>query len=397
MHNDAYTVYISLTFIYQIINSKKIKSLTTVSAMFFLLVTQACNASIQKLSAATLIISIFYLTKKRRFRVFSDWILQGNTFYWLIGAGILTILLSSRLDILTFPLSFILLIPSINSDKPFRINSQSKKLLAFFGINFLFMFCEFFVGYSTNSLGLISDSFHMFCDNLSLFFSVIASVAAQWPPTNRFSYGFQRIEVICTFSNTILLFFIAFSLCKESISRLISTPKIGSEHLVLVSTLGLIVNLLGLFFLRDTEKSDGEKKNVFIRSIFMHVLVDALGSCCVIISSILVATAEIYIFDPICSLFISVSIIITTTGLCKRAVRSLLQGVEYSSYRIRQQLLMFGNLRNFRVWTVNGKYQVATLELDPYPEETGQDPFSKIVFCLNKFGIHAVSSEITML
>jgi zinc transporter 5/7 len=51
-------------------------------------------------------------------------------------------------------------------------------MLIFVTINMLFMFVELGYGVYTNSLGLISDSFHMFSDCISLFVALGAAYVA---------------------------------------------------------------------------------------------------------------------------------------------------------------------------------------------------------------------------
>ena len=54
-------------------------------------------------------------------------------------------------------------------------HSQSKKILIFFTINLSFMFVELLYGYYTNSLGLISDAFHMLFDCTALLIGLVAA------------------------------------------------------------------------------------------------------------------------------------------------------------------------------------------------------------------------------
>ena len=58
-------------------------------------------------------------------------------------------------------------------------------------------FCgvEFAYGVWTNSLGLVSDAFHMLFDCLSLVMGLVASVMAGWAANRSYSYGFGRVEV----------------------------------------------------------------------------------------------------------------------------------------------------------------------------------------------------------
>jgi zinc transporter 5/7 len=57
-------------------------------------------------------------------------------------------------------------------------NSDTRKIAIFFLINLSFMFVELLYGYLSNSLGLISDSFHMLFDCMALFIGLCASYIA---------------------------------------------------------------------------------------------------------------------------------------------------------------------------------------------------------------------------
>ena len=57
---------------------------------------------------------------------------------------------------------------------------SSRNLLGFLFINLTFAFVELAYGVWTNSLGLISDSFHMFFDCTGLLAGLVASVITKW-------------------------------------------------------------------------------------------------------------------------------------------------------------------------------------------------------------------------
>ena len=54
----------------------------------------------------------------------------------------------------------------------------------------MFTFVELAYGMWTNSLGLISDGFHMLFDCLALVMGLIAAIMARWKATRIFSYGY---------------------------------------------------------------------------------------------------------------------------------------------------------------------------------------------------------------
>ena len=60
---------------------------------------------------------------------------------------------------------------------------------------------ELFCGIWNNSLGLISDSFHMFFDCSALLLGLVAAVVARWAPNDRYSYGYVRADTLAGFVN----------------------------------------------------------------------------------------------------------------------------------------------------------------------------------------------------
>lgn len=211
-------------------------------------------------------------------------------------------------------------------------NSDTRKIAIFFTINFSFMFVELIYGYISNSLGLISDSFHMLFDCMALFIGLCASYIAKMKADKQYTYGFIRVETLSGLFNGIFLIFIAFNVFCESIERIYEPQSIETEGLLLVSVLGFLVNLVGLFFFHDHHDHDHghghshgnsnecgghdhhdhghENENMY--GVFLHVLADCLGSVGVIISSILVKYYGLIVADPICSFIISLMILATS-------------------------------------------------------------------------------------
>jgi solute carrier family 30 (zinc transporter), member 5/7 len=62
-----------------------------------------------------------------------------------------------------------------------------------------FTVVEFVYGVWTNSLGLISDGFHMLFDCSALIMGLIASVMATRKPSRTFSYGYVSSKFLTVF------------------------------------------------------------------------------------------------------------------------------------------------------------------------------------------------------
>jgi len=126
-------------------------------------------------------------------------------------------------------------------------DKNSRNLLMFLLLNFSFAFVELFYGIWTNSLGLISDSFHMFFDCTGLLAGLAANIIIQWKANENYTYGYERAEVLAGFVNGLFLLFISFFIFSEAVERAIEPPEVKHERLLLVSILGFIVNLIGVF------------------------------------------------------------------------------------------------------------------------------------------------------
>lgn len=123
----------------------------------------------------------------------------------------------------------------------------SRRLFGFLLLNLSFAFVELFYGVWTNSLGLISDSFHMFFDCTALLAGLVASVIARWRANESFSYGYVRAEILAGFVNGLFLLFIAFFIFSEAVERAVEPPEVKHERLFVVSVLGFLVNMVGIF------------------------------------------------------------------------------------------------------------------------------------------------------
>ncbi|XP_057298833.1 zinc transporter 7-like [Hydractinia symbiolongicarpus] len=126
-------------------------------------------------------------------------------------------------------------------------DKTSRNIFCFLLLNLVFAFLELFYGIWTNSLGLISDSFHMFFDCTALLTGLIATVISKWGRNERYSFGYVRAEIMAGFMNALFLMFVAFFIFSEAVERAFHPPHVEHERLFVISVLGFIVNLIGIF------------------------------------------------------------------------------------------------------------------------------------------------------
>ena len=72
-------------------------------------------------------------------------------------------------------------------------SKDSRSIFYFLCLNLSFTVVEFLYGFWSNSLGLISDGFHMLFDCTALVFGLYAALVSQWKPNKLFTYGYVSL------------------------------------------------------------------------------------------------------------------------------------------------------------------------------------------------------------
>ncbi|WVN87200.1 uncharacterized protein L203_102377 [Cryptococcus depauperatus CBS 7841] len=123
----------------------------------------------------------------------------------------------------------------------------SSRIFYFLLLNLGYMGIQMAYGVFTNSLGLISDSIHMLFDCLGLGVGLWASVATTWKPDGRYTFGYSRVETLSGFANGCFLILISVFIIFEGIQRVFDPPEMKTHRLLLVSGIGLAINLWGMY------------------------------------------------------------------------------------------------------------------------------------------------------
>lgn len=117
----------------------------------------------------------------------------------------------------------------------------------------VFFVAELVSGYLGNSIALLSDSFNMLSDLISLCVGLSTGyIARRAPGGSRATYGYGRAEVVGALSNAVFLTALCFTIFVEAVLRLVRPERIDDPELVLiVGALGLAVNVVGLLVFQD--------------------------------------------------------------------------------------------------------------------------------------------------
>ena len=235
----------------------------------------------------------------------------------------------------------------------FKIQKKSKKTLyVTLFLTLFFALMELFGGLFSNSLSLVGDSFHMFSDVLALGASMVAIYFEAKKPTEKFTYGFLRLEVVVAFLNGIVLMLIAVGMIYESVIRFFNPREIDFGSMFFIALIGLIFNIVITWILFSSTKKEN---NINIKSAMLHFLGDLLNSVGVIISSIIIYFTNFVYIDIIMSVVISVIIFIGGYKISKEAFFILMEAVpsEVDLNMLRKELLNIDGIKNIHelhVW-----------------------------------------------
>lgn len=185
-----------------------------------------------------------------------------------------------------------------------------------------FLIAEVAGGIVTGSLALLSDAAHMLTDVTALVISLLAIQIGKRPADPIHTFGHYRFEILAAVLNTILLFLVAIYIFYEAYQRLQHPPEIYTMGMLVIAGIGLIVNLVAMQLL--TKNKD---KSINIKSAYLEVWSDMLGSIGVIVAAFLIRLTKALWIDSAIAVLIALWVLPRTWILLKESINVLLEGV----------------------------------------------------------------------
>jgi cobalt-zinc-cadmium efflux system protein len=234
-----------------------------------------------------------------------------------------------------------------------------KRFLVSLTLTGLILIAEVVGGLWTGSLALLSDAAHVFMDIFALGLSYLALRLAALPPDDRHTFGFHRLEVLAALANGITLAGIAVGIFIEAYHRLRAPEPVKSVELLVIATIGLIVNLIVALVLRGHTHEHGEHKqqDLNVQSAFLHVLGDAVSSVGVIVAALVIWRTGWMLADPIMSVLIGLIIVAGSWRVTRASLHILIEGVP-EGFRLADVAQAMGSVpgvtdvHDLHVWSI---------------------------------------------
>jgi len=237
------------------------------------------------------------------------------------------------------------------------------------------MITEIGGGVLFGSMALVADGLHMSTHVAALSIAAAAySLARRHLGNDWFSFGTGKLGELAAFASAIILAMVALLIGYESVTRLINPVAIEYREAIPIAVLGLGVNLVSAFLLRDHDhRGPGDRHldhdhdhddhdhdrdpahhaDFNIRAAYVHVLADAVTSLLAISALAAAAYFGLPWLDPTAGLIGTAVIAAWAYSLIKSAAAVLLDAVPSRARAelIRQRLEIDGDrVADFHLW-----------------------------------------------
>ncbi len=240
-----------------------------------------------------------------------------------------------------------------------RNERQTRLVIA---LTAVMMVAEIVAGSVFHSMALLADGWHMASHASALSITAFTYwFARRHRHDERYSFGTGKVGVLGGFTSAVVLAVIAILVAWESFGRFFEPLVISFDEAIAVATVGLAVNLLSAWLLRDAHHHGGSRHDGGhahdhnLRAAYLHVLADALTSVTAIVALVTGKLFGWVWMDPVMGIVGSVVIARWSVGLLRQTSAVLLDGAapEETRERLRRAVEDSGDIvSDLHVWQV---------------------------------------------
>jgi cation diffusion facilitator family transporter len=266
-----------------------------------------------------------------------------------------------------------------------RHDQNARRVWTVVGLTAIMMVGEIVGGTVFGSLALVADGWHMSTHAAALTISALAYYyARRYVHDDRFAFGTGKLGELASFASAIVLGMIALLIGYESVQRLMNPLAIWYDEAIAIAVLGLLVNLVSAWLLRDHHDHDHHHhhgghdnyhhqdhdhhhdRDLNLRAAYVHVLADALTSVLAIAGLATAKLAGWTFMDPVVGLAGTGVILSWAYGLLRRSGAVLIDAVpdQGLAERIRGALEVDGDaISDLHLWRVGPGHYAAVISL----------------------------------
>jgi cobalt-zinc-cadmium efflux system protein len=216
---------------------------------------------------------------------------------------------------------------------------------------------------AAHSTGLLADAGHNLVDAGGLGLSLVAVRLALRPPSAARTYGNHRATILAALVNASLVAVVTVLIVIESVHRFGHPEPIRAGIVVVVASLGLVVNGIAMLVLRD------RSRDLNVRAAVLHMGGDALASLAVVLAAaILLVEPSATWLDPVSALVVAAIIVVQATRVLVGSVAILLESTPADLDLSELTTAMsevpgVGEVHDLHVWSLSSEMRVLSAHL----------------------------------
>jgi cation diffusion facilitator family transporter len=270
-----------------------------------------------------------------------------------------------------------------------------------FWLTAVMMVVEIVGGWWFNSMAVLADGWHMSSHALALGLSAFAySFARRHAGHRRYAFGTWKMEVLGGYTSALMLLVVAAIMTFQSVERLLSPQAIHYQQAIAIAVVGLAVNLICAWWLRDTHShAHGESHghdhahdharhaDMNVRSAYLHVLADAATSVLAIVALVGGLLWGAAWLDPAMGLVGAVLVTVWAWGLLRDSSRILLDAemdapVVAEIRAVIEQGKVPATITDLHVWRVGRAKYAVVVSVSTPSDESGE--YFRRVLCVHE-------------
>lgn len=234
-----------------------------------------------------------------------------------------------------------------------QVTDYNKAFAIGVSLNIVFVVIEAVYGLISGSLALLADAGHNLSDVLGLLLAWGAIWLAAKAATERRTYGFRKGTVLASLGSALLLLFSLGVITWEAIGRFADPHPVEGMTVIVVATIGVVINTITALLFRS-----GQKQDLNIKGAYLHMAADAGVSLGVVVAGTIVLTTGWLLIDPITSLVIVAVIFVGTWSLLKDSLALALdavpEGIDMPGIKnYLTQLEQVSQMHDLHVWAIS--------------------------------------------
>ncbi len=195
-----------------------------------------------------------------------------------------------------------------------------KNILISIALNGVIVVMEVWGGIASGSLSLLSDAMHNMSDVAALSIALFARRLGHKGPTDAYTYGMKRAEIIAAMINTVVLLLVISFIIRGAVERFFHPRAIHGGVMLVVALVAFFANLFSVFLLKGYAQDD-----LNTQSALLHLAQDTASSAVIVGIALVSSWRYGPYLDATASILVALAVLFSAWQILKESFRILME------------------------------------------------------------------------